>query len=142
MLCPLASANTFLQVLFHTPFLERAKAITEDCLQDAAGAIHEPLRAALKQAAAHAPEPAGQLQPGSWPSIIGHSAVASLEGVVQLDRTYTALGSRSNSVAWASGPQALAYSRSGAVVGTLSGLVAGEEDPAGENCCCWGAKRA
>jgi hypothetical protein len=123
----------FLQVLFHTTFLERAKAILTGCLQDAAGAIHEPLRLALQAAASHPAEPAGQLQPGSWPSILGHSAVAANpEGVVQLDRTYTALGGRSSSMAWGSGPQSLAYSRSGALVGTLSGLLAGEEDPAGE----------
>ncbi|KAF6261077.1 hypothetical protein COO60DRAFT_1459350 [Scenedesmus sp. NREL 46B-D3] len=118
-------------VLFHAAFLERAKAIIQDGLQDAAGAIHEPLRLALSQAAAHAAEPAGQLQPGSWPSILGHSAVSHVEGVVQLDRTYTALCGRTSSAAWAAGPQALSYSRSGALMLTLPGLVAASDgDPA------------
>jgi hypothetical protein len=123
------------QVLFHAAFLERAKAIITDCLQDAAGAIYDPLRLALKAAATHTPEPAGQLQPGNWPSILGHSTAPHTQGIVQLDRTYTALGGRTSSVAWSVVPQSLAYSRSGALMGTLSGLVAAaEEDPAGE--CC------
>lgn len=114
------------QVLFHAAFLERAKAIIADCLQDAAGSIHEPLRSALKQAAAHPAEPAGQLQPGSWPSAV------QLQGPGQLDRTYTALGGRSSSMAWAGGAQGgLGYSRSGQLLlGSLSGMVAGEAEPA------------
>jgi hypothetical protein len=100
--------------------------------------MHDPLRLALKAAAGHTPEPAGQLQPGNWPSIVGHSAPAHAEGIVQLDRTYTALGGRTSSVAWAGVPQSLAYSRSGALVGTLSSLVAAaEEDPAGEMLHCY-----
>lgn len=128
---PLPLLFLLLQVLFHAAFLERAKAIIADCLQVAAGSIHEPLRAALKQAAAHTPEPAGQLQPGNWPSAV------QLQGAGQLDRTYTALGGRSSSMAWAGGAQGgLGYSRSGQLLlGSLSGMVAGEAEPAGERVC-------
>lgn len=57
------------QVLFHTPFLEACKQIIAAALAEACSSIQGPLAAALQAAAEHDPEPAGHLQPGSWPSV-------------------------------------------------------------------------
>eukprot|EP00878_Enallax_costatus_P036573 GHUV01041083.1.p1 GENE.GHUV01041083.1~~GHUV01041083.1.p1 ORF type:complete len:464 (+),score=174.98 GHUV01041083.1:880-2271(+) len=107
------------QGLFHQPFLARCKQITSEALDCACGSIEQPLAAALRQAAQHDPEPAGQLTPGIWPSFSSHSAVAN--GVV-LDRSYSLGGERTSSGAWSTAPAALAYSQSGMLVGMLSNL--------------------
>lgn len=66
------------QVLFHTPFLERCKQIIAAALAEACSSIQEPLAAAMEAAGQHEPEPAGQLQPGVWPSV--QSAVTAADG--------------------------------------------------------------
>lgn len=57
------------QVLFHTPFLEACKQIIAAALAEACSSLQGPLATALQAAAEHDPEPAGHLQPGSWPSV-------------------------------------------------------------------------
>lgn len=69
-----ASLCTVLQVLFHSPFLERCKQIIAAALAEACSSIQEPLAAALEAAAQHDPEPAGHLQPSVWPSVQGTAA--------------------------------------------------------------------
>jgi hypothetical protein len=76
-----------LQVLFHSPFLERCKQIIAAALAEACSIIQEPLAAALAAAAQHDPEPAGHLQPGVWPSVLGtaaeSAAAAAAAGVLE-----------------------------------------------------------
>jgi len=56
-------------VLLHAPFLERCKQIIAAALAEACSSVQGPLSSALEAAAQHDPQPAGQLQPGSWPSV-------------------------------------------------------------------------
>jgi hypothetical protein len=67
--CPLTGPVAVAQVLFHEPFLERCKQLIAASLSMACSSIQTPLAAALEAAAAHDPEAAGHLQPGSWPSV-------------------------------------------------------------------------
>lgn len=109
-----------MQVLFHTPFLERCKQIIAAALAEACGSIQPPLAAALEAAAQHEPEPAGHLQPGSWPSV--HStaadkaaAAAAAEALERAGSLWTAGSVGQGNSSWGLNSRALSMHPSGAL---------------------------